>query len=71
MGTDSDGAVDDSGVRCPTCSQLVPRDTEGLIQARVATRIHAERAARRTAKELADLAEVKETMGDSGVAYQG
>ncbi len=45
-------------VNCPTCSQPVPRDTEGLIQARVATRIHAERAARTAAKALADVGTV-------------
>lgn len=37
---------------CPTCSQAVPKDAEGLVQARVATRIFAERAARKTAQEL-------------------
>ena len=33
-------------MKCPTCSQDVPHDVNGLVQARVATRIDAERAAR-------------------------
>ena len=50
----SDG-TSEGDMRCPTCSQDVPRDAEGLVQASVVTRIDAERAARKTAQELGRL----------------
>jgi hypothetical protein len=42
-------------MKCPTCSQPVPRDATGLVQASVASRVLAEWAARNTAQELGRL----------------
>ena len=56
-------------MKCPTD---VPRDAKGLVQARVATRTHAERTSRWTVKELVRLQNeltVREVLGDSGVSY--